>query len=222
MDDPSALLPGLGIVLVAVVLLWFAFGTQTNIRRADRIMRWLQDGLPLLGPRTTLRWLGSSVAELRIAGPLAPLRAATVMIVLEPRDLGLLWALARRRGRRDFLLLRLDLARAPRSRADLIDPEAWTAKDRRGDDGPFDREETWTDGSGGTVHVRHDRAADLAGLRGFWDRLDRLSGGAWRISVRQLVPHLEIHLLVPALDASDARQMLGTVRELAEAVAAPR
>lgn len=222
MPDPSAVLPGLGIVLVAVVLLWFAFGTQVNIRTADRVMRWLQDGLPLLGPRTTLRWLGSSVAELRIAQPRAPLRAATLMIVLEPRDLGLLWALARRRGRRDFLLLRLDLVRAPRVRADLVDPRAWTARDRRGDDAPFEREEAWTDAAGGAVHVRHDGGADLARLGAFWDRLDRASGGAWRISVHPLVPHLEIHLLVPPRGTSDPRELLGTVRELAEAVAAPR
>ncbi len=222
MPDPSPLLPGLGIALVAVVLLWFAFGTQANVRKADRVMKWLQDGLPLLGPRTTLRWLGSSVAELNIVEPRPPCRAAALMVVLEPRDMGALWALSRRRGRRDFLLLRLDLVRAPRFRADLIDPRAWTARDRRGDDLPFDREQTWTDGSGAEVQLRHDDGADVGRLRGFWDRLHRLSGGTWRLSVRPLVPHLEIHLLLPPLEVGDARQLLGTVRELAEAVAAPR
>ncbi len=222
MPDLSAVLQGLGIALVAVVLLWFALGTQANVRRADRVMKWLQDGLPLLGPRTTLRWLGSSVAELRIVEPRPPCRGATLMVVLEPRDMGALWALSRWRGRRDFLLLRIDLVRAPRFRADLIAPRAWTAHDRRGDDVPFHRERTWTDGAGAEVQLRHDDGADLARLRGFWDRLHRLSGGTWRISVRPLVPHLEIHLLVPPLQVSDARQLLGTVRELAEAVAAPR
>lgn len=222
MPDASAFLPGLGILLVAVVLLWFVFGTQRNVRTAERVMKWLESGLPLLGPRTTLRWLGSSVAELRIAAPRPPWRAAVVMIVLEPRDLGALWALSRGRGRRDFLLLRLDLVRAPRWRADLIDPGAWTAHDRRADDLPFAREATWTDGAGSTVQLRHDDGAGLARLRAFWDRLHRQSGGAWRISVRPLVPHLEIHLLVPPLGAADARELLGTVRELGEAVSAAR
>lgn len=222
MPDPSALLPGLGVVLVAVVLLWFAFGTQVNVRKADQVMKWLQDGLPQLGPRTTLRWLGSSVAELRIVQPRAPWRAAMLMIVLEPRDLGLLWALARRRGRRDFLLLRLDLVRAPRFRADLIDPRAWTAHDRRGDDAPFGREQAWTGSAGTEIRLRHDGGADLTALRGFWERLDRLSGGAWRISIRPLVPHVEIHMVLPRPGAGDARELLSTVRELAEAVAAPR
>lgn len=222
MPEPSALLQSLGVVLVAAVLLWFALGTQLNIRKANRAMSWLQAGLPRLGPRTTLRWLGSSVAELRIVDPRAPYRAAIAMIVLEPRDLSALWVLSRGRGRRDFLLLRLDLARAPRFRADLVDPRAWTARDRRRDDAPLSQQETWTDAAGTNVAVRHDAGADLATLRAAWDQLSASSGGAWRISVRQLVPHLEVHCLFPSLETADARQLLGVVTALAEAVAAPR
>ncbi len=222
MPEPSALLQGLGVALVMVVLLWFALGTQLNIRKADRAMKWLQSGLPLLGPRTTLRWLGSSVAELKIVDPRTPCRAAMAMIVLEPRDLSAIWALSRGRGRRDFLLLRLDLNRAPRFRADLIDPRAWTARDRRSDDAPFAHQDTWTDATGTTVAVRSDGAADLSRLRAAWDQLSGSSGGAWRISVRQLVPHVEVHCLFPSLETGDARRLLSAVRELAEAVAAPR
>jgi hypothetical protein len=131
MPDLTAFLPGLGVLLVAVVLLWFTIGTQRNISTGNRLLRWLQDGLGVLGPRTTLRWLGSSVAELRIVGPLPPFREALVMVVLEPRDLGALWSLARSRGRRDFLVVRLNLVRAPRMAVDLVDPTAWTAGDQR-------------------------------------------------------------------------------------------
>lgn len=222
MPEPAAYLQGIGVVLVAVVLLWFALGTQLNIRKADRVMKWLQSGLPVLGPRTTLRWIGSSVAELKIVDPKAPCRATTAMIVLEPRDLSGLWALSRGRGRRDFLLLRLDLVRAPRFRADLIDPRAWTARNKRGDDAPFAREETWTDVTGTTVAVRSDGGADLARLRAAWEQVGSSSGGAWRISVRQLVPHLEVHCLFPSLETVDSRQLLTAVRDLAESVAAPR
>jgi hypothetical protein len=221
MPETGALLQALGIVGVTVVLLWFALGTQLNIRKAGRAMRWLQSGLPVLGPRTTLRWLGSSVAELKIVEPRNPFRAAIAMIVLEPRDLSALWALSRGGGRRDFLLLRLDLVRAPRYRADLIDPRAWTARDKRHDDAPFSREESWTDGAGARVVVRHDGAADVARLQALWERIGHESGGTWRISVRPLVPHVEVHVLFPPFE-TDARTLLGTVRELAEAVAAPR
>ena len=221
MPDASALLSGLGIVLVAVVLLWFAFGTQANVRRADRVMKWLQDGLPLLGPRATLRWLGSSVAELRLIEPVHPCRAAAVLIVLEPRDLGALWAWSHWHGRRDFLLLRLDLVRAPRFRADLISPQAWTANDRRSDDGPFERDTAWTDATGTAVRVRSDDEAASDRLRAYWDQLSAVSGGVWRLSVRPLVPHLEVHVLPPA-GTANSRQLLSVIRELADGIATPR
>jgi hypothetical protein len=220
MPDLGSFLPGLLVVAVAVVLLWFTFGTQRNISRGNRLLQWLSEGLPELGPRTTLRWLGSSVAELKLVQPRHPYREAVVMVVLEPRDLGALWALSRSRGRRDFIILRLSLVRAPQIRADLIDPSAWTASDTRVDESDPDEHASWTDATGREVELRHDRRADLGQLRGYWDRLGRNSGGAWRLSVRPTVPHLEIHLLPPDVEQANARQLLREVTGLARAVAA--
>jgi hypothetical protein len=222
--DPSAFIPAIGIVLIAVVLLWFTVGTQYNIRKGERMMRWLQDGLPALGPRTTLRWLGSSVAELSIVQPRAPYREATVMIVLEPRDLGAVWALARRRGRRDFLLLRLSLTRAPRFRADVIDPAAWTAGHNRRDEPAFDRAEIWAGVGGSEVPLRAhlDDGTDAVQLRALAERLTGLSSGVWRVSVRPTVPHLEIHLLLPDTARVSSGELLGAVTEAARALSAPR
>ena len=222
MPDPSAFLPALLIVVLAVVMVWFTMGTQRNITRGNRVLTWLQEGLPALGPRTTLRWLGSSVAELRIAEPRHPYREAVVMVVLEPRDLGALWALARSRGRRDFIVLRLSLVRAPIWEADLVDPDAWTADHRRQDDRDLDTGEPWSDASGRAVRIATDGRADIDMLRGHWDRLARHTGGPWRISVRSTVPHLEIHLLPPDPDAADARALFDEVRALAAAASGGR
>jgi len=222
--DPSAFVPALGIALIAVVLLWFTIGTQFNIRKGERLMRWLKDGLPALGPRTTLRWLGSSVAELQIVQPRAPYREATVMIVLEPRDMGAVWALVHSRGRRDFLLLRLSLIRAPRFRADVVDPAAWTAGDNRRDEPPFDTTDTWagTGDSAGSLHAHLDDSTDQDLMRRLVERLGRLSGGVWRASVRSTVPHLEIHLLLPDTTRVSSRELLGAVTDAARALSAPR
>jgi hypothetical protein len=219
MPEPIEFLPGLLIALLAVVMVWFTIGTQRNISRGNRLLRWLSDGLPALGPRTTLRWLGSSVAELRISHPRHPYREAVVMVVLEPRDLGALWALARRRGRRDFLLLRLSLVRAPTIRADLVAKAAWTAGHARRDEPEPELREAWTDDVGEAVELRHDGRADLDSLRAHWTRLGRLTGGAWRISIRPTVPHLEIHLLAPDPERHHARALLDEVATLARALA---
>lgn len=221
MPDPASLLPGLLIAATAAILLWFTFGTQRNIRRGNRLLAWLQDGLPELGPRTTLRWLGSSVAELAIVQPRHPFREALLMVVLEPRDVGALWALTRSRGRRDFFVLRLSLLRAPTVRADLVAPRAWTATDRRRDDHEPEHEASWTDAAGAAVRIRHDGRADLDELRRGWDRLAERSGGMWRISVRPVVPHLEVHLLPPDPETAGARPLLHEVAELARALSRP-
>jgi hypothetical protein len=215
MPDLEALAPGLLIAAMAVVLLWFTFGTQANIRRGNRLLAWLQEGLPTLGPTTTLRWLGSSVAELKIVTPSHPFREALVLVVLEPRDLGALWALARSRGRRDFLVLRLSLVRSPLHRADAVDPRAWTASHLADVEDVPERRTSWTDASGTPIELRHDPDVDAAEIERLWDRIGRVSGGTWRISIRPTVPHLELHVLPPDPDQSSSRELLREVREIA-------
>src|SRR3989449_604121 len=86
-------------VLTALMVVgWFALGTLLNIRRGNRLLRWFQPGMTLLGERTTLRWLGSSGVELKVQHALPPLKSAEVFVLLEPRDLPLLWWLFRARG----------------------------------------------------------------------------------------------------------------------------
>ena len=51
MPDLSALSASLAFALLVAVMLWFALGTQRNIRRGNGLLSWLQDGLPLLGER---------------------------------------------------------------------------------------------------------------------------------------------------------------------------
>src|SRR5919106_3023255 len=102
------------LLLLIAVMLIFSLGTRRNIRRGNALLVWLQDGLPLLGAKTSFRWLGSTAVVLKIERAREPFRQAEVVVVLEPRDVALLWAFARRRGRRDFVILRGWLRRAPR------------------------------------------------------------------------------------------------------------
>jgi hypothetical protein len=219
MPDLSAFGGSLAVALLVAVMLWFALGTQRNIRRGNVLLGWLQDGLPLLGERTTLRWLGSSVVELRISQPEAPFREAQLLVVLEPRDLGALWAFAHRRGRRDFLILRARLMRAPRFSADLADPASWTMGDVRHRWAGEGVAPSWSGTWDGTmVEARHDATVNLDELRAWWEQLTTVSGGVWRISVSPTVPHLELHFLPPASGVSSLR-LMGAVREVARQIA---
>jgi hypothetical protein len=218
MPTLESLLPSLGILLLAIVLIWFTVGTQVNIRRGNRVLAWLQEGLPTLGPRATLRWLGSSVAELTIVEPRPPFREAVVLVVLEPRDLGAIWLAARARGRRDVLVFRLSLRQAPRAHAELAANGAWDPTGARTDLEPPESREGWTDATGTEIQLAHDATTDAGRLRDAWDRLARTAGGAWRLSVNPLVPHLEVHLPLPVSDGVSSRQVLESVRDLATEV----
>ena len=207
---------GLLVVLLAVVLLWFALGTQGNIRRGNDRLRWLQDGLPLLGRRTTVRWLGSSAVELQIRDPRAPFREAQVVVVLEPRDVGILWLWARARRRRDFLILRGRLERAPGFELEAGDTRGWTGMDRirRLDPGAW----TQVDWGQPWLRVAHDPRAEPEAARPLWDRLAQASGGVWRMSIRRSPPHLEVHVLFPDPASVRAEGLIAAFRELARTV----
>src|SRR5215470_2025174 len=92
------------IVVAILVVGGFGLGTHRNVRRGDEAMGWAQGGLPLVGEKTTLHWLGSSVLQLKIPNAKQPFREAEVLFVLEPRDIAPLWWLARARGRRDLFI----------------------------------------------------------------------------------------------------------------------
>ncbi|TMD29164.1 MAG: hypothetical protein E6I94_07195 [Chloroflexi bacterium] len=177
----------LAVAALVAVFLWFAVGTQLNVRRGNAILRWLQGGLPLIGRRTTMRWLGSSAVELVIAEPSAPFRTVTLVFVMEPRDLPWLWALTRTRGRRDLLIIRAELRRSPRAELEVATIGSWSASlpVQPGDDmaslDPID----WPSGNGEVVEAHAGPGVDLERAVRSWDALDRASGGVMRVSIRR-------------------------------------
>jgi hypothetical protein len=116
-------------ILVALLVVgWFAAGTHFNVRKGEAALRWLRQGLPQVGEKTTLRWLGSSAVELKIQQGKPPFRAAEVVIVLEPRDVPPFWLLARLRGRHDLFIFRGTLSSRPALEMDALDPNSWSTR----------------------------------------------------------------------------------------------
>ena len=118
------------IAIAAVALVaWFAAGTIWNVRRGRLLMRWMQDGLPVLGERTTVRWLGSTAVEMTIREGKAPFASLTLVIFLEARDVPWMWALGRARGRRDVLIIRGALRRPPEFELEALDAGSWSGRE---------------------------------------------------------------------------------------------
>ncbi|MDQ3871194.1 MAG: hypothetical protein M3301_06230, partial [Chloroflexota bacterium] len=135
--------------------------------------------------------------------------------VLEPRDVPWLWALGRRRGRRDFIIVRGSMRRAPLFELEAGDQRGWTGGDaiHRLQDGE------WHEADWGAPHVRAGfTGGDPLEIKRFWDRLQESSGGVWRLSVRRTVPHLEVHLIPPDTSRVPADRLFRPIHELAEAL----
>jgi hypothetical protein len=187
-----------GVAAVAVVA-WFAAGTVWNVRKGSALMRWMQGGLPVLGGRATVRWLGSTAVEMVIRAAKPPFTGVTLVIFLEPRDLPWMWAIGRGRGRRDTLIVRGVLRQAPVVEFEALDPASWSGRDALARVPPqwLLREAA---PAGGLV-VHHASAGALARADDLLALAERAGLAVRRLSVRHAEPNLQIHLALP-----DARQ----------------
>jgi hypothetical protein len=204
---------------VAVVMGWFAAGVIGNIRRGNAALKWMQGGLPRLGARTSLRWLGSSVVELGIAKAHAPFRQVQILLVLAPRDVPWLWLWSRLSQRKDTLILRCLLHAAPRLEYEITAPHSWTGRRAVAE-----------------AEARRWQQEDLPDLRFLAPRpsfpVSRRDADAvlqsahqvhseiWRLAVRRQYPHLELHIPLPDPGRHAAPEFFEAVRRLARQVAA--
>jgi hypothetical protein len=205
-------------VAALLVMGWFAAGTIWNIRKGSAAMRWLQGGLPLVGERTTVRWLGTTAVEMVIQKAKPPFEEVAVVIFLEPRDLPWMWALSRRRGRRDTLIVRARLRRAPQADLEVLDRESWSGRDalRRMASEPWSVREPQVPGG---LPVYYKTPAALASGDALVDLASRTGVAVRRLSVRRTEPNLQLHLALPdaATPASELFRALRTLAERAEA-----
>lgn len=202
------------IILALIVMGWFAGGTLWNIRKGNAVMRWMQDGLPLLGERTSMRWLGTTAVELVIAKAKPPFQQATLLVFMEPRDVPWNWGLARLQGRRDTLIIRAQLYTPPHADAEVLDRASWSGRDllRR------IASERWTitePAAAGGLPIYSKTGAALSRASIMLDRARRAGLSVRRLSVRHAAPHLQLHVDLPAASTS-ARDFIETLRDLGQ------
>ena len=196
---------------------WFAFGVIWNIRRGNAVLKWMQSGLPRLGEKTTLRWLGSSAVELSIAKARPPFRRVDLVLVLEPRDVPWFWLIARLRGRRDMLIVRGQLTTAPQFEYDLLAPGSWSEREIVG----RGEARQWETETLGDTHFRAPaptRSLSRQIAPGALEAARRVWPTVWRLSSRREAPQLELHVPLPDPRQGDAAQFFNALRGLAERV----
>ncbi len=206
------------VVAVVVVMGWFAIGMIFNLRRGENLLKWMQPGLARIGARTTFRWLGTSVAQLEILQAKSPFRRLDTLLVMAPRDLFWMVALAALQGRRDTLIFRGVLSTPPLVDLELADPKSWTGRAalRQVSQRNWEKRDYQ-----GLQLMAPPGLLDLASNT--LDRLDsslkRLSPSYVRISLRRSAPtNFELHLPFPRNRTTDAVEYFEALRELAKAV----
>ncbi len=211
MNAPSChQVPAVFILVVIFVVGWFAVGTHYNVRKGHAVMRWLQDGLPLVGEKTTLRWLGSSVLELKIQQAKPPFRHAEVLVVLEPRDVAPLWGLARLRGRRDLFIFRGVLRTQPHVELEALDTTSWSTH------GLTDRAKNyWTPLSAPPPLVAY-APGNLPAASELLDRAVLDGCPLQRLTVRRTESNLEVQWRLDPLRKHSARTVFETLLRITE------
>ena len=205
------------IVLVAVVMGWFATGILWNIRRGNAVLRWMQSGMPRLGAKTTLSWLGTSVVDLTIAKARSPFREVQILLVMEPRDVPWLWILASLRGRRDTFILRGGLTTAPRLEYEISAPESWTGRQAIA----AALAQRWEQ-----VELEHHRflaprpslPVSRPSAEALVEAAAKVHPQLWRLAVRRDYPQIELHVPLPRPSPDGSAGFFEAVCSLAERV----
>ncbi len=206
------------IIAVAVFMGWFALGMIYNLRRGDALLKWMQAGLPLIGQRTTFRWLGTSVAEMGIAKAKRPFQRMDTLLVLKPRDVFWMTILAFFQGRDDVLIFRAYLSTPPLLDLELADPKTWSGRTALSQ-----------------VAKRGWEATEYQGLRLMAPKgllnlaastldhltvpMQSLSPRYIRFSLRRTAPNFEIHVPFPNTRAADAKAYFESLSDLGRAIA---
>jgi hypothetical protein len=200
----------IGIAAIAIVA-WFAAGTIWNVSKGRALMRWMQGGLPALGQRTTVRWLGSTAVEMVIRDGENPFASATVIIFLEPRDTPWMWAIGRSRNRRDALIIRGMLRKAPAVEFEVLDPASWSGRDALPRVPP-----KWLvhQPSPGGIVIHYKNAAELTRADALLGLAQR-AGAVRRLSLRRTEPNFQLHVSLPDC-RQPARDFFEAVHTLAD------
>ena len=212
----SALNISIYVTVAVVVVGWFAIGTQVNLHKGNKALKWLQDGLRVLGDKTSLRWLGSAAVELRIQDAKAPFRQAEVVVVLEPRDVPFTWLYYRLRGRRDLLIIRGQLRATPAFEFEALDPNAWSA---HGVEAKL-RFRNWSPLklSAPSPLVAYTAGEALPASAELIDAASAAGCQPLRFAIRRTDPNFEIHWSLAEARKVPAQTLLEAIRRIPERV----
>ncbi len=193
------------IGLCVFLALWYGGGYLYNRHRGQRLFSWLETGLDVLGGERETGWIGSpaSGARINVTRAAPPFRRLEITLLLENREVPLLWLLDHLRGKQDGLIIRATL-RSPRRGEVEVSPARRSARHL---------EQPWTrqEGPHGLAITYQGPGAQrqVAALEPW---LETYGAHLRRFAWRKTDPHVQLQMKVGGLLATSSETFLADLQ----------
>jgi hypothetical protein len=190
-------------------------GWQMNRRRGERLLEWIIQGLRAFGDQITVSRLGTSGFQVEAGKAQTPFKRIEATILLQPREILLLWIFNLLRGRADHLVFKATLRAWPRGEVEVM-------KMGRLSRGVLEElgEEAWTRqeaADGLVIACRGEKGQQQ--VDAISHLVENLSARLLRLSLSKKAPHLLVSLSLAELDEQSALLIFSSLQELAQTVA---
>jgi hypothetical protein len=204
------------VIAFCIVLgIWFVVGWQMNRRHGRRLLEWIIRGLRASGGQITASRLGMSGFQVSVHKAQPPFKSIETTVLLQPREILLLWILNLLRGGADYFVLNGTLRASPRGEVEVVKKRGRMATPLlKGLD-----EKTWTSqetDSGLIIASRGKQGQQQADA--ISHLVEDLSPRLLRLSLSKKAPHLLVNLSLAGLDEQSALVLLSSLLDLAQTV----
>lgn len=202
------------IAFCILLIIWYIVGWQMNRRQGRRLLEWILQGLRALGNQITVSRLGTSGFQVNVRKAQAPFKRLETTILLQPREMLLLWIFNLLRGEADYLVLKGTLRASPQGEVEVTKRERLARRVLKGlDERAWTRQET---AGGLVIACRGQQGQQQA--EAISHLVEDLSPRLLRLSLSKKAPHLLVSLSLAGLDEQSALLLLSSLQDLAQAV----
>jgi hypothetical protein len=204
------------IAFCVLLIIWYIMGWQMNRRRGRRLLEWILPGLRALGDPITVSRLGMSGFQVNVRKAQTPFKRIEATILLEPREILLLWMFNLLRGRTDYLVFKSTLRASPRGEVEVVKQRGNLARRvlKGLDERAWTRQET---ADGLVIACRGKQGQQQADA--ISHLVEELCPRLFRLSLSKKAPHLMASLSLAGLDEQAALSLLSSLQGLAQTVA---
>jgi len=205
------------IGLCVFLALWYGGGHLYNRHRGQRLFRWLETGLDVLGGEREAGWIGSpaSGARINVVRAAPPFRRLEITLLLESREVPLLWLFDHLRNRQDRLIIRATL-RSPRRGEVKIDSAKSSALSLPKGRAARRREQSWTWQEGPhRLAMAYQGPGAQRQVTALEPWLETYGAHLHRFVWRKTDPHVQLQMKVAGLLATSSETFLAGLQTAA-------